>query len=67
MENSSNKKYRSKTIEKTVWVNDLQNRPVMLNDEKPSQEIDFSDADVFEKTIQRFRNAGLHSVRVHAA
>lgn len=66
VENSVNKKYRSKIVLKTEWIKDLQDRPAMVNDELPANEVNFADADIFEKTILRFKNAGMHSTAAHA-
>lgn len=61
MENNTGKNGLSKTVVKSVWVKDLRERQVMMNDEMPSSRVDFSNSDVLAKTVQRFKITGLHS------
>ncbi len=57
----SDKPKRSKVVDESKWVHDLLDKPVMINSEIAAIDVDFSDADVFAKTVQRFRQSGLQS------
>lgn len=58
---------RSKIIDESKWVHDLRDKSVMVNSEIAAIDVNFSDADVFAKTVQRFRQSGLQSAPTHAS
>ncbi len=49
---------RSKVIDHSKWVSDLKPLRVMVNDELPSEQINFTDQEVLDKVVKRFRDAG---------
>jgi len=50
---------RSKVIDHSKWVSDLKPRPVMVNDEIPSEHVNFADEAVLTAVIQQFKKAGM--------
>ena len=52
---------RTKTLDTSKWLSDLREVPVMVSYEVPESQVDLANSEVLCKTIQRFRNAGLHS------